>query len=394
MLSYIMEKYKFEAAMLRIMRIVICLSALLIGLYACSGEKRNFTLEVKVDDTDNTMLYLAQRTLTGTVPVDSAWPDKSGRYKLQGFTRQPDFYILYQQPRQYINLIIHPGDRFSVMTKAVSFDRNYLVEGSSDSRLIQKMVNMQTITLEKITEISLELENSRGAADYDRIKARIDRTYDQIVAEHREFSIRLIAENPGSLAGLMALYQQLGRNAPVFDYRKDFIYYARVDSALAPLYPRSEAVIDLNRKVAELRELLRLETGAPAPDINLPDLNGRNIALSSLKGKKVLLVFWASWSSQSLAEWKRLQNLYPKIAGADLEYYQVSLDRTRDSWQSALAGKETAGIHVSDMLYWDSPVVSLYRIEQLPVIYLISETGMILGRDISADDLPRLLQEE
>ncbi len=235
---------------------------------------------------------------------------------------------------------------------------------------------MQTRTLEKITEISTEYENSRGSKDFDKIKARIDHTYDQIVAEHKLFSIGLIEENPGSLVGLMALYQQLGRNAPVFDYKKDFKYYEMVDSSLSRLLsPNSEAVIDLNRKVTELRELLRLETGSPAPEISLPDRQGNIVPLSSLKGKNVLLIFWASWSSQSLAEMNKLTALYPKLAGSDLEYYQVSLDRTRESWLNMTEQRKIQGVHVSDLKYWDSPVVSLYHIEKLPVLYLLDKAG-------------------
>jgi peroxiredoxin len=373
----------------------ICLSSILLFfVWSCSGDRHNFTVEVDVNGTDNSLLYLAQRTLTGIIAVDSASPDKSGKYLLKGYTDQPDFYIVYHHPKNFINLIIHPGDKFKVLTDVASFDVNYLVEGSKDSRLIQKMVNMQTHTLEQITEISTEFEKSRGSKDFDKIRSRIDNAYSQIVRQHKDFSIQLIEENPESLAGLMALYQQLGRNTPVFDYKKDFKYYALVDSNLSALYPRSEAVMDLNRKVTELKDLLRLETGSSAPDIALPDPQGRTIALSSLKGKKVLLVFWASWSSQSLSEIKKLNVLYPKIAGSDLEYFQVSLDRTRDSWLKIVNEKNTYGLHVSDLKYWDSPVVALYHIEQLPVVYLIDERGVIMGKDIAADELPGILKKE
>jgi hypothetical protein len=388
---YIREKYKFGTSILWLMRITYLLTILLLAGYSCSGDRHNFTVEVDVNGADNSLLYLAQRTLTGTVPVDSAMPDKNGKYLLQGHSDEPDFYIVYHRPKNYINLIIHPGDDFKVITDAASFDVNYLIEGSKDSRLIQKMVNMQTRTMEQITEISNEFENSRGSGDFYQVKARVDKAYEQIFAEHKNFSIQLIEDNPESLAGLMALYQQLGRNAPVFDYKKDFRFYEMVDSNLSPLYPRSEAVIDLNRKVTELRDLLRLEAGSAAPDIALPDPQGEIISLSSLKGRQVLLVFWASWSSQSLSEIRKLYGLYPKIGGNNLEYFLVSLDRTRDSWLSAVNDKNAKGIHVSDLQYWDSPVVASYRIEQLPVVYLIDEKGIIMGRNITADELPGIL---
>ena len=388
-----MEKYKFEASILWNMRVIYYLSWLLVLINSCTGDKHNFRIEVDVDGAENRLLYLARRTLTGVVPVDSALPDKSGKYVLEGYTSQADFYIVYPQQQQYINLIIHPGDRFRVITSAGSFDRDYLVEGSKDSRLIQKMVQMQTRTMEKITELSMEFENSKGSENFGKIKARIDEAYDQVITGHRKFSIQLIEENPESLAGLMSLYQQLGRNAPVFDYKRDFRYYEMVDSNLSPLFPTSEAIIDLNRKVTELRELLRLETGSPAPDIALPDQSGQVISLSSLRGKKVLLVFWASWSSQSLHELTKLSQLYPKLTTKGLEYFQVSLDRTRDSWMKIVNEKANKGIHVSDLKYWDSPVVGLYHIEQLPLLFLIDEQGVITERSMSAEEITEILEK-
>jgi thiol-disulfide isomerase/thioredoxin len=336
-------------------------------------------------------LFLARRTLAGTAIVDSAMPDKSGQYRLRGYTTQPDFFIVYFQTRHYINLIIHPGDDFKVLTSRKDFEYNYLVEGSKDSRLIQKLVTMQAKTLQKITAISNEYENSIKKPGFNKVKARVDSMYKEIVEEHRAFSKELIRENPKSLASLMALYQQLGRDIPVFDYKTDFVYYERVDSNLAALFPNSEAVKDLDRKVHEIRDIIQTETGAIAPAISLPGLDGRVHKLSSLRGKYVLLVFWASWSSQSCNEVKKLVPVYHSYNGKGLEIYMISLDRSRDSWQKELDVLQPPGIQVSDLKYWDSPVVNDYRINQLPALFLIDRDGKILKKDFSADDLTSIL---
>jgi hypothetical protein len=373
------------------MRKLVLLSILAILLFACSREKRNFTVEIKVDGAGNEMIYLAQRTLTGTVVVDSAVPDKSGKYVVKGYTKQPDFYVLYHIPRNYINLIIHPGDDFKVLTNAAEFDLNYLIEGSKDSRLIQKMVNMQRRTLEKITEISERFEKAQGSPDFGKIKTEIDSTYERIFSEHKQFSIQIIRDNPESLATLMALYQQLGRNTPVFDYKKDLSWYETVDSNLSKVYPNSQAVIDLDRKVHELRDVVKFEPGSPAPDLSLPDSTGTLRKLSSLRGKKVLLVFWASWSSRSVALLQELTALTKNSAGR-VELYQVSLDKTRESWLSRVNMMNSTGIHVSDLKYWDSPVVETYHILKLPVIYLLDENGDIVSKDSDLKLLPDLIK--
>jgi peroxiredoxin len=364
---------------------------LICVLFACQKDRNNFKIQVVIEDSDGQQVYLARRTLSGTMPVDSAMPDKAGVYKLRGYTQKPDFYIVYQKAREYINLIVHPGDNFRVLTHTSPFGQNYLIEGSKDSRLIQKLVTMQTRTLERITEISNEFENNIGKPGFDTIKARIDSTYEKIVAEHRRFSIQLIEENPQSLAGLMALYQQLGKRIPVFDYKKDFRYYKFVDSNLSALYPGSEAILDLDRKVADVRKSLQLEIGVSAPSLALPDTSGQTIKLSTLRGKYVLLVFWASWSEQSIHEIQMMTPLLIMYRDKGLESYLVSLDRKRDSWIRGIHELESTGRQVSDLKYWDSPVVEAYQIKQLPLLYLINPDGRIVAKEFSAEGLPQII---
>jgi peroxiredoxin len=367
---------------------------ILILFCACSGNKNNFKVEVTVNGSDGSYMHLARLSLSGSVVVDSTMPHKTGTYILKGYTNEPDFFIIYKKPGEYINLIIRPGDNFRVITDEAAFDDQYLVEGSKDSRLIKKMVDQQRKTLEQITEISTEFENSQGSPELVKIKSRIDSTYEEILQTHRQFSIQLMEENQESLVSLMALYQQLGKNTPVFNYKSDFHYYELVDSNLSALYPNSEAVIDLNRKVTELRHNIKLEPGSRAPGISMPDVNGNIISLSSIHDKYILLLFWASWSDQSLTELAKFSDLYPKLSQKGLEYFQVSLDRTHESWFSGIDKTKARGILVSDLKYWDSPVVNLYRIEKLPVTYLLNKEGLILKKNVSAEDITAIINKE
>jgi peroxiredoxin len=375
------------------MRRLYFLFLIVFLLFSCSRTKHNFTVKVNVSGAKSKYLYLARRTLSGTVVVDSAKPDKSNNFILKGYTSQPDFYIVYFDVHRYINLVVHPDDDFKVLTHTEPFDANYIVEGSKDSRLIQKMVGMQTKTLGKITEISDRYESSVGTGNYERTKKEVDSIYNQVFAEHKKFSVDLIRQNPGSLVSLMALYQQLGRNAPVFDYKKDFQYYAFVDSNLSALYPNSEAVVDLDRKVNQLRKVLKIQVGAVAPDMALPDSAGNLVKLSSLRGKYVVLVFWASWSQESLTELVNLSGILRKAKRADVTLFGVSLDRTRQSWAKCLHDNTLGGVQVSDLKYWDSPVVGNYQIEKLPMLFLIDKNGFIMRRDFHAVDLQAILPE-
>src|SRR4030042_1332184 len=94
---------------------------LLLILSSCARKKDNFKVEGTVDGLKNTPIYLFQRSLSGTLPVDSAVIDEKSTFVLQGYTEHPDFYILFIHKNQYINLLIHPGDKFRILTAAEKF---------------------------------------------------------------------------------------------------------------------------------------------------------------------------------------------------------------------------------------------------------------------------------
>lgn len=362
-------------------------------LASCSGEKNNFKIEGKINGLENTTIYLYQRSLSGTLPVDSARISEKGKFSLEGFTEVPDFYILFVHKDQYINLLIHPDDKLGIEIDNNNFSRTYFIEGSPDSRLISKLVTRQSQTLDRINEISNEYENKLEKPDFPLIKNRLDSIYEIIVREHKQFSLDLIRQNPGSLVSLMVLYQQLGRQTPVFDYKKDFRYFEQVDSALCILYPSSEAVKDLNKKVTEIRELLKVEIGSPAPMVSLSDTSGNPVPLASLRGKIVLVNFWASWSPASVEENRSLASLYKKFQYKGFEIYQVSLDKTRKSWTQTIQKEKLQGIQVSDLAYWDSPIVKTFHIDNLPANLLIDRKGIIISRNNTSESLEQKLSE-
>jgi thiol-disulfide isomerase/thioredoxin len=362
-------------------------------LSACSKEKINFKIEGKINGLNNSTIYLYQQSLSGTVPVDSARISEKGKFVLEGFTDVPNFYILFVHKDQYINLLIQPDDKFGIVINAKNFNLDYFIEGSKDSRLILKLISRQAQTLDRITEISNEYERSLNKPDFPAAKMHLDSIYDIVFKEHKQFSIDFILANPGSLVSLMTLYQQLGKQTPVFDYKKDFRYFEHVDSALCSQYPGSEAVKDLNKKVTEIREMLKVEIGSPAPSVTLTDTTGKQLTLASLKGKIVLVNFWASWSAASLEENKYLALLYKKFHSKGFEVYQVSLDKTRESWLNAIRNEKIIGIQVSDLAYWDSPVARLFRIENLPANILLDRNGIIIAKNSMNRELEQKLTE-
>ncbi|WJS93096.1 TlpA family protein disulfide reductase [Flavobacterium johnsoniae] len=128
-------------------------------------------------------------------------------------------------------------------------------------------------------------------------------------------------------------------------------------------------------------QVVGVDVGDIAPEIDLPNTKGENVALSSLRGSFVLIDFWASWCGPCIKEQPllvKLQNAYPE----KLSIYGVSMDTKKPLWTAAIAKGKLPWINVSDLKYWQSPSVADYRLQSVPLNFLVDKNGIILAKNI------------
>jgi peroxiredoxin len=127
--------------------------------------------------------------------------------------------------------------------------------------------------------------------------------------------------------------------------------------------------------------------GDLSPEIILKDVDGNAVSLSSLKGKVVLIDFWASWCGPCKKAIKHLVKIYPSLKTKGFEIYGISIDEDKDDWKKAITANKISWLQVNENGGWNAPVANLWKIDQIPTSYLIDKNGKIIARDLDGREL-------
>lgn len=372
-----------------------------LTLAGCNAQKQ-FDLQGTLENGQGTTVYLDEIGVSRINPVDSVIVGDDGSFQFTHEMTFPKIFLLRGGQNNYITLVIQPGEKVTVNANMDNLAESYTIEGSPDSKLIQEYNEHLLQNIKELRKLNQIYQDSLQSPNIQSIISELDERSTRILEDQKEYTLEYINTNTRSLVSLLVLYQQITPRHYVLDPMENIVYFKMVDSVLYGLYPESGPVQALHDQVLELsqrfeanREMeLLFGMGAIPPEIALPNPEGDTITLSSTRGKIVLLDFWAAWCNPCRVENPNLVENYNKYKAKGFEIYQVSLDRRRENWLDAI---ESDGleqwIHVSDLQYWNSIVVSLYHLQQIPANFLLDREGKIIARDLRGEDLEKQLSD-
>lgn len=369
---------------------VMCMAV--VGLCSCQSSEVRISGRFVGSETRN--IYLEEVTPLRQTVVDSTKlsDDGSYRFQLKEMPETPSLYnVVYDGER--IPLLLAGGDRVEVNSVG-SVVRNYTVKGSEESELLRQFYQAFVIGAQRLDEIAQQFADAENVSE-ERQQELMKQYTDEYFRIRRE-QLRFIVENSSSLAAVYALYQRLPGDVYLFNGDSDVVYYRQVAEAVEQKYPESPYVQSLQAEVARMDARIALAskiTETSYPDLEMNDMFGKKVRLSSLAGKVILLDFWSAELGTSNALNADLKEIYGRYADKGFEVYQIAIDTSKPLWITTVQEQQLPWISVTDLRGRASSSLALYNVQQIPANFLIDRDGSIVAKDLYGKSLESKLAE-
>ena len=355
---------------------------------ACSNEQK-FQITGTLTDFGNpdeaTMLYLKTRNAAEElVNLDSTYLEKDGSFALKGNSSETDLYFLADRDNVFImRIFIDPGNKIKITGSVM----DYQIKGSESQKLYDSYLSLLRGFQNEQSAIEEEYyaflqDESFSEEEFQKIDEELEAKYMKLDEEIKIMTQEFIGANSNSFVAAYLVYRNTATEG-----KSD-----EIEQQLQLLNS------DMNNKfvtsIQERLEKVKLtEVGAVMPEIELPDADGNLISIYSLRGKYVLIDFWASWCRPCIGEIPNLKKAYQKYHDKDFEIYSISLDDERGSWINGIEQFELNWINVSDLQAFNSPIVKQLAVAYVPHTFLLAPNGVILAVDLRGEELENRLAE-
>lgn len=357
-------------------------AGILLVLFACGGEKNQegkVILSGELTNAPTGLVLLSEYLDDRTEIIDTVAVNDKGRFEHTLELDKPGFYELNLYNERVVRLALYEDDVH--VTYDFQQEESLETEGSWDTEQMAKVDELTRVYQEEINALNTEYYEAMSAKDQDAIRSIQERAM-KMEAEHGERVKETIRSMDGSFAALAAI--------GMLNPRTDFQFLDNLMAQLNERYPNTKTIVSLRQQLEELRAL---SVGQPAPEIALPNPEGEIVKLSDLKGKYVLIDFWAAWCKPCREENPNVVRLYHQYKDKGFEVFGVSLDRTREAWLGAIEEDGLEWTQVSDLKYFNSEAAATYQINAIPATYMVDPEGKIIAKDLRGISLENKLKE-
>lgn len=350
----------------------------------------NFSFNGEVKGAANTPFYIEAATNRGIILIGKASSDATGKFAINGNIQGFGEYYLRmgESNTNVIPMVLVPEDKVSFTSVSEAFMDSAKFDGTAWSETATAFIPVYKNYTEQMNnvrasigskseleqlEVSIELKNPLEAFAFEKMKENPEDPFNLIL-------FKISGPNFDNFIGWDP------QNVPLFE---------NVYNAMEVKFPNSPIIRAMGMQVQEMKNTLDVVNGEmDAPEIALPNPEGKEMRLSDLRGKYVLIDFWASWCGPCRRENPNVKRIYNTYKNKGFTIFSVSLDENPEHWKMAI---EKDGLdwpyHVSDLKRWQSPLPQIYGFDGIPFTVLVNKEGKIIAKGLRGATLEWKLKE-
>ena len=362
---------------------IVCIASVVFATKTSDGAK-GYKIQVTSNLAEKTLVVLSKITDAKLEIQDSAYAAKDGAFKFTGSGSEGSslYYLTFGNTTPPgIPVILENGAQVKLGVTKVGGAYDITLVGGEYNKSMLSLYNLYTGFEKEMEAFNAEVATIDATTVTEEIRTNTTQRYNKMISSRSEaieqfiqnepaspatyFAVKYLFQKPASKLILIAA-DKMGKELPNSLYTKNLV------SLAANIGPTVE--------------------GAIAPEISLKTPEGEILALSSLRGKVVLIDFWASWCGPCRKENPNVKKIYEKYKDQGFEIYAVSLDNNEAQWKGAIAKDGLAWKHVSELLGWKGTVSRAYGVGSIPQTFLLDKEGRIVKTGFRSHELESLIQ--